>query len=151
MARLQPRVQFYSVHPGICRTRLFRWLDSWWLRLLLKTPLARSPGEGAKERFSIGLCKSSLSDLLLNQIKRQAHTWPWPTRASWQGQYYPYMDIETSIGPLVQWVILSGAYYADGQMQAISMIGHLKHRTQHVFQFADSVLRATREARKKRN
>ena len=60
MARLQPKVHFYSAHPGICRTRLFRHRQSWWLRALLATPLAQSAEAGAE-----GLTYLALADTRL--------------------------------------------------------------------------------------
>ena len=60
MARLQPRVHFYSVHPGICRTNLFRHRQSWWLRLLLATPLAQSAATGAEGSTYLALADTRL-------------------------------------------------------------------------------------------
>merc|ERR1711935_60830 len=60
MARLQPRVHFYSVHPGICRTNLFRHRQSWWLRLLLATPLAQSAATGAEGSTFLALADTRL-------------------------------------------------------------------------------------------
>ena len=47
--------------------------------------------------------------------------------------------------------LFSGAYYADCQMQPVSIQGHVKQRTDEVFQFADHALRKTLEAKKKRS
>jgi len=61
MAKMHRKIKFFSLHPGICRTNLFRYLETSFsskiLNLALQSPLVKTAEQGAQEQSDLNRLK----------------------------------------------------------------------------------------------